>query len=90
MRLSHYVYTLLASLRHKPFLHILKQHKQRRNNKKQGTVPTSIPPTVPTPMDILPLAPTPVANIMGNIPKIIVSDVISIGLRRTPAAEIAA
>ena len=36
MRLSHYVYTLLASLRHKPFLHILKQHKQRRNNKKQS------------------------------------------------------
>lgn len=50
----------------------------------------SIPPTVPTPMEILPLAPTPVANIIGNIPKIIVNDVIRIGLNLDLAADIAA
>ena len=53
-------------------------------------VPMSIPPTVPTPMEMLPLAPTPVANIIGNIPKIIVNDVIRIGLNLDLAADIAA
>ena len=50
----------------------------------------SIPPTVPTPMEILPLAPTPVANIIGNIPKIIVNDVIKMALNLSFAADIAA
>ena len=50
----------------------------------------SIPPTVPTPMEILPLAPTPVANIIGNIPKIIVNDVIKMALNLAFAADIAA
>ena len=50
----------------------------------------SIPPTVPTPMEMLPLAPTPVANIIGNIPKIIVNDVIKIALNLAFAADIAA
>ena len=58
------------------------------NNK--AIVPTSIPPTVPTPMEMLPLAPTPVANIIGNIPKIIVNDVIKIALNLAFAADIAA
>ena len=53
-------------------------------------VPMSIPPTVPTPMEMLPLAPTPVANIIGNIPKIIVKDVIKIALNLAFAADIAA
>ena len=53
-------------------------------------VPMSIPPTVPTPMEMLPLAPTPVANIIGNIPKIIVNDVIKIALNLAFAADIAA
>ena len=50
----------------------------------------SIPPTVPTPMEMLPLAPTPVANIIGNIPKIIVKDVIKMALNLAFAADIAA
>ena len=50
----------------------------------------SIPPTVPTPMEMLPLAPTPVANIIGNIPKIIVKDVIKMALSLAFAADIAA
>ena len=50
----------------------------------------SIPPTVPTPMEMLPLAPTPVANIIGNIPKIIVNDVIKMALNLAFAADIAA
>ena len=53
-------------------------------------VPMSIPPTVPTPMEMLPFAPTPVANINGNIPNIIVSDVIKIALNLAFAADIAA
>ena len=53
-------------------------------------VPMSIPPTVPTPMEMLPLAPTPVANIIGNIPKIIVNDVIKMALNLAFAADIAA
>ena len=53
-------------------------------------VPMSIPPTVPTPMEMLPFAPTPVANIKGNIPNIIVSDVIKMALNLAFAADIAA
>ena len=55
-----------------------------------ANVPMSMPPTVPTPIEMLPLAPTPLANISGSIPKIIVSEVMRIGLRRTFAADIAA
>ncbi len=51
--------------------------------KSSATVPINIPPTVPTPTEILPLAPTPVANIMGSIPNIMVSEVIRIGRRRS-------
>ena len=50
----------------------------------------NIPPTVPTPMEMFPLAPTPLANMSGSIPKIIVRDVIRIGLSRALAAERAA
>lgn len=53
-------------------------------------VPMSMPPTVPTPIDMLPLAPTPVANINGNIPNIIVNEVIKIALNLAFAADIAA
>ena len=53
-------------------------------------VPMSIPPTVPTPIEMFPFAPTPLANMRGSIPKIIVSDVMRIGLRRAFAAAIAA
>ena len=53
-------------------------------------VPMNIPPTVPTPREMLPLAPAPLANIMGSRPKIIVNEVIRIGRRRTCAAERAA
>ena len=57
---------------------------------KRAIVPINIPPTVATPIEIFPLAPTPVANIIGNIPKIIVSDVINIGRNQTSAADTAA
>ena len=57
---------------------------------RRAIVPMSMPPTVPTPIDMLPLAPTPVENIIGSIPKIMVSEVIRIGRRRTSAAEMAA
>ena len=57
---------------------------------RRAIVPMSIPPTVPTPMDMFPFAPTPLANIRGSIPKIIVSEVMRIGLRRAFAADIAA
>ena len=50
--------------------------------KSKAMVPMSIPPTVPTPMEIFPLAPTPVENISGNIPKIMVREVIRIGRKR--------
>ena len=53
-------------------------------------VPMSIPPTVPTPMEMLPLAPTPDENINGNMPNIIVNDVIRIALNLALAADIAA
>ena len=57
---------------------------------KSAIVPMSMPPTVPTPMEMLPLAPTPVENISGNIPNIIVNDVIKIALNLAFAADIAA
>ena len=57
--------------------------------KSKARVPNSKPPTVPTPTEILPLAPTPDANISGNIPNTIVADVMMIGLKRAFAAEIA-
>ena len=56
----------------------------------RAIVPMSMPPTVPTPMEILPLAPTPVENISGNMPNIIVNDVIRIALNLAFAADIAA
>ena len=55
-----------------------------------ANVPINIPPTVPTPIEMLPLAPTPLANISGSIPNIIVSEVMRIGRRRTFAADMAA
>ena len=57
---------------------------------RSAIVPMSMPPTVPTPMDMFPLAPTPVANINGNMPNIIVNDVIKIALNLAFAADIAA
>ncbi len=57
--------------------------------KSKASVPNNRPPTVPTPTEILPLAPTPDANISGNIPNTIVAEVIIIGLKRAFAAEIA-
>lgn len=57
--------------------------------KSKASVPNSKPPTVPTPTEILPLAPTPDANISGNIPNTIVAEVMIIGLKRAFAAEIA-
>ena len=50
----------------------------------------SMPPTVPTPMDMFPFAPTPLENMSGSIPNIIVRDVMRIGRRRAFAADIAA
>ena len=47
--------------------------------KSKPAVPNSIPPTVPTPTEILPFAPTPCANIKGSIPNTIVMEVIKIG-----------
>ena len=57
---------------------------------RSASVPKSSPPTVPTPTDMLPLAPTPVANIRGSIPNIIVADVMMMGRNRALAADIAA
>ena len=57
--------------------------------KSKANVPNIKPPTVPTPTEILPLAPTPDANISGNIPNTIVAEVMMIGLKRAFAAEIA-
>lgn len=57
--------------------------------KSNASVPKSKPPTVPTPTEILPLAPTPDANISGNMPNTIVAEVMMIGLKRAFAAEIA-
>lgn len=57
------------------------------NNTK---VPNSIPPTTQTPMVRLPLAPAPVANIRGNMPKIIVREVIRMGRNRSFALRNAA
>lgn len=50
--------------------------------KSNPIVPNNMPPTVLTPTEILPLAPTPCANISGNMPKIIVMEVIRIGRKR--------
>ena len=58
--------------------------------KRRAMVPTSIPPAQPTPNEILPLAPTPCAKTRGNMPNIMVSEVIRMGRRRTLAAVIAA
>lgn len=58
--------------------------------KSNPAVPRSIPPTVPTPTDTFPLAPTPYENIRGNMPKIIVMEVIRMGRRRALAADKAA
>ena len=55
--------------------------------KSSAKVPINIPPTTPVPRELLPLAPAPVANIKGNIPKIMVNTVIKIGRKRTWAAE---
>jgi hypothetical protein len=41
-------------------------------------------------MEMFPLVPTPLANMSGSIPKIMVREVIRIGLRRAFAADIAA
>ena len=68
----------------------LKMINSTGTTKRSAIVPMSIPPTVPTPMEMLPFAPTPVANINGSIPKIIVSDVIKIALNLAFAADIAA
>lgn len=58
--------------------------------KRSARVPKRRPPTVPVPTEMLPLAPTPDANIRGSIPNTIVAEVIIIGLKRAFAAEIAA
>ena len=58
--------------------------------KSKAIVPTSMPPTVPTPSEISPFAPAPVATTRGNRPIIIVRAVIRMGRRRAPAAESAA
>ena len=57
--------------------------------KSNASVPNNNPPTVPTPTEILPLAPTPDANINGNIPNTIVAEVMMIGLKRALAADMA-
>ena len=58
--------------------------------KSNPIVPNNMPPTVLTPTEIFPLAPTPCANISGNMPKIIVMEVIRIGRKRALAADMAA
>ena len=50
----------------------------------------SIPPMAPVPSALLPLAPTPCANIIGRRPMIIASDVMRIGRKRAAAASMAA
>lgn len=78
------------------FLGMIRSCRYWNITKNTGTmnsnarVPDKSPPTVPTPTDILPLAPTPVANIKGNIPNTMVADVMIIGLKRAFAADIAA
>lgn len=42
---------------------------ENRNNKSNASVPTAIPPTTPVPNELFPLAPAPVENINGSIPK---------------------
>ena len=69
---------------------VWKMTKRAGTMKRRETVPMSMPPTVPTPSERLPLAPTPVASARGRSPKTIVSDVIRMGRSRTAAASMAA
>ena len=55
----------------------------------KDTVPTSIPPIVPIANEREPLQPTPVENIIGSSPNIIVSEVIRMGRSRATAAATA-
>ena len=50
-------------------------------------VPAIIPPTTQVPIAELPLAPAPCANTNGTMPIIITLAVITIGRKRTEAAE---
>lgn len=68
----------------------LKMINNTGTTNSNAIVPMSIPPTVPTPIEMLPFAPTPVANINGSIPNIIVNEVIKIALNLAFAADIAA
>ncbi len=51
-------------------------------------VPNRRPPTVSTPTDIFPLAPTPEANIRGSIPNTIVAEIMIIGRKRAFATDL--
>ena len=53
-------------------------------------IPINIPPMAPVPSVLLPLAPTPLANISGNRPITMASEVIRIGRRRADAPSTAA
>ena len=53
-------------------------------------IPINIPPMAPAPSVLLPLAPTPLANIKGNSPITMASEVIRIGRRRAEAPSTAA
>ena len=53
-------------------------------------MPMSIPPIEPVPRARLPLAPAPVANIMGRRPMIMASEVMRMGRRRAVAPWMAA
>ena len=55
----------------------------------RDTVPTSIPPIVPTASEREPLQPTPVENIIGSSPNIMVREVIRMGRSRATAAATA-
>ena len=59
------------TLGHELLLQGLEHDEEHRHDKEQGY------------RTVLPLAPTPEANIMGNIPNIMVSEVIRIGRNRT-------
>lgn len=58
--------------------------------KSNPIVPNSMPPTVLTPTEIFPLAPTPVCKHQWQHAKIIVIEVIRIGRKRALAAHMAA
>ena len=49
-----------------------------------------MPPTAPVPSVLLPLAPTPDANIIGKSPNTRANDVMRIGRKRAPAPCMAA